>query len=156
MKKIDYRKHRQLPAWTLPELLLVMILTGLLFLSVLDGLDLIKRFMFRLQQETRYVYKLQKNWELLDRILTETDSIVAENPDFFLYRKGQEWTSLHREGQYLICRKEEKTDTLLTSVMEVRLVRTEDKKQAEDSLFVTLTAGGQVHSFAFGLKPLLP
>lgn len=156
MKKIDYRKGRRLPAWTLPELLLVMVLTGILFLSALDGLDLLKRLMLRLQRETGYAYELQKNWELLDRIVMETDSIIPENRDFYLYREGREWICLQRDGGYLICRKEERRDTLFADVTNIRLVQTEDKQHAGDSLFVTLTARGRVYPLAFGLKALLP
>lgn len=156
MKKIDYRKSRRLPAWTLPELLLVMVLTGILFLAALDGLDLLKRLMLRLQRETRYAYVLQKNWELLDRIVMETDSIIPENNVFLLYREGREWIRLQRDGEYLICRKEERRDTLFSTVTNVRLVQAEDKQHAGDSLFVMLTAGGRVYPLAFGLKALLP
>lgn len=156
MKKIDYRNGRRLPAWTLPELLLVMVLTGILFLSALDGLELLKRLMLRLQRETGYAYELQKNWELLDRIVMETDSIIPENRDFYLYREGREWICLQRDSGYMICRKENRTDTLFAGVTNIRLVQTEDKQHAGDSLFVTLTAGGRVYPLAFGLKTLLP
>ena len=67
-----------MPAWTLPELLVVMILSGLIFLALSEATDLVGRFTGYLTERWVRTEGELSACHRLDELISRTDSIIFE------------------------------------------------------------------------------
>ena len=129
----------ELPALTLVEVLILMILSGIVFLSVMDGLGLLRRFLDRTSQRiTGHTEQYAGYFRTVD-LAGDSDSLVSEGEGTLaLYRKGGIHARLLLVDSALIVRQDERSDTLLRNVVRLRTVPEPAPGARVDTLIVEL------------------
>ena len=112
-----------LPASTLIEVLILMILSGVVFLSVMDGLGLLSRFLDRTSQRIAERTEQYAGYFRTVDLAGDSDSLISEGErTLALYRKGGIHARLSLADSALIVRQDERSDTLLRNVVRLRTV----------------------------------
>ena len=112
-----------LPASTLVEVLILMILSGVVFLSVMDGLGLLRRFLDRTAQRIAERTEQYAGYFRTVDLAGDSDSLISEGErTLALYRKGGIHARLSLADSALIVRQDERSDTLLRNVVRLRTV----------------------------------
>lgn len=145
----------RLPASTLVEVLILMIISGIVFLSVMDGIGLLRRFLdrtsLRIAERTdQYAgyFRTADLTGLSDSLLTEDEHSVA------LYRGGAVHARIALADSALVvlqAERGERADTLLHGVVRLRTVPQSEPGRHIDTLIVELlTQRDSVLRIGFG------
>lgn len=126
---------KPMSAWTLPELLVVMILSGLIFLTLLDATDLIKRLTLHLTERWEVSGTTLNTFCQLDELVTRADSIYGQNEGLRLFCQDEELAFIRQVDSLLICDYRNRQDTMFHTVKELQL--------KEDTLFLLLNCKWQ-------------
>lgn len=112
-----------LPASTLVEVLILMILSGVVFLSVMDGFGLLRRFLGQTAQRIAERTEQYAGYFRTVDLAGDSDSLVWESEGTSaLYRRGGVHARLSLADSALIVRQDERSDTLLRNVVRLRTV----------------------------------
>lgn len=109
---------KKYPGWTLLELLVVMILTGLVLVAALDGLDLVRRFALRGITAWTETVELLDGYSRTNCLFLSADSLEWQEAGCRLYRNRLEVASIWWKGPWLICTCRGQTDTLFRTVRQ--------------------------------------
>lgn len=113
--------RKRLMASTLVEVLILMILSGIVFLSVMDGLGLLRRFLDGTSQRIAGHTEQYAGYFRTVDLTGDSDSLLAENErSVALYRRGGIHARLSLADSVLIVRQDERSDTLLRGVVRLR------------------------------------
>lgn len=113
----------KLPASTLVEVLILMILSGVVFLSIMDGFGLLNRFLDRTSQRISEQTEQYAGYFRTVDLAGDSDSLISEGErTLALYRKGGIHARLSLADSALIVRQDERSDTLLRNVVRLRTV----------------------------------
>ena len=108
---------KRLPASTLVEVLILMILGGIVFLSVMDGFGLLRRFLDRTSLQIAGRTEQYAGYFRTADLAGMSDSLLAEdNGALALYRGGEIYCRIERIDSALIVHQGERTDTLQRKV----------------------------------------
>lgn len=140
---IEKRRHT-LPGWTLSETLVVMVLSGVVFLSIMEGASLLNRYARMRTNEITANMRLHEGYRTLQHLISQTDSASMEPAYITLFRDGSPLSSLALTDSLLVARTGIVSDTLLFGVSELHL--------GEDTLRVVVV-GELVLRFPF--RPLV-
>lgn len=105
-----------LRAFTLAEMLVVMIISGIIFIALFEGVGLIKRYNIRMEGQIREGNSLFEGFRCLDVLFRECDSVCGESSRFVFFREEREWVVVERMDSLLVCSRGESRDTLFRSV----------------------------------------
>lgn len=111
-----------LSAWTLPELLVVMILSGLIFLSLFEATELIRRFSMQLTRKWGDTAEMLQAWQQLDGLISQADSVCRYNDGFQLYCHDSRFAEVILSNGLVLCDYRERRDTLFRHVSEIQIV----------------------------------
>ena len=110
-------------ASTLVEVLILMILSGIVFLSVMDGLGLLRHFLDRTAQRIAGHTEQYAGYFRTVDLAGDSDSLVLESEGALaLHRRGGVHARLSLADSALIVRQDERSDTLLRNVVRLRTV----------------------------------
>lgn len=116
-------------ASTLVEVLILMILSGIVFLSVMDGLGLLRRFLDRTAQRIAGHTEQYAGYFRTVDLAGDSDSLVLESEGTLaLYRRGGVHARLSLADSALIVRQDERSDTLLRNVARLRTASGPDRR----------------------------
>lgn len=139
---------------TLPEILVVIILSGILFLLVFDGMNIIHKYNRIFAKRLILKNEVFYSHSILELIMEETDSIRTSGEDTLLlfYKAGDVKCSLslNKEG-FHISYKELK-DTIFINNLGWRLGTRDEKKHEIDSLFVIAPLNEDTLILEYGLS----
>ena len=110
-----------MPAWTLPELLVVMILSGLIFLALSEATDLVGRFTGYLTERWVRTEGELSACHRLDELISRTDSIAVQDAGLQLYCRDTSLAVLQVSDSLLCCDYRNRKDTLLCCVEKMML-----------------------------------
>lgn len=116
-----------------------MILSGVVFLSIMDGFGLLNRFLDRTSQRISEQTEQYAGYFRTVDLAGDSDSLISESErTLALYRKGgiHAWLSLADSA--LIVRQDERSDTLLRNVVRLRAVPEPAPGARVDTLIVEL------------------
>jgi hypothetical protein len=152
------RRDKSLQGWTLSETLIVMIVAGIVFLAVMDGMVLFGRYASRKTGQITGNMRLYEGYYLLRHIAAEADSVAAAgNPVWefsaagggvgsgggtgsrriTLFREGRAMAELIETDSLLIARRISRIDTLIAGVSGLALIEARDITGA-DTLKLTV------------------
>ena len=114
-------KTKFLHAWTLPELLVVMILYGIIFIALLDAADLIGYFSARVTHKWEATSKLLNAYQQMDLLMEQADSVSCSMEGLRLYRNEVEWAWIRQAEDVLLCDYRGRKDTLWQGFGELDL-----------------------------------
>ena len=113
-----------IPAWTLPELLIVMILSGLVFLTLLDATELVGRYTTYFTARCVRIEEELSACRQLDDLISRTDSIAIIDIGLQLYSQDTPLANLYvSDDSLLCCNCRNRKDTLLCGVEKMALNR---------------------------------
>lgn len=136
---IKRNMRKRLTASTLVEVLILMILSGIVFLSVMDGLGLLRRFLDRTSQRIAGHTEQYAGYFRTADLAGQSDSLLAEDArSVALYRRGAVHARIALTDSALIVRQGERTDTLLRGVVRLRTVPQSEPGRRADTMIVEL------------------
>lgn len=160
MNKLSlYKKNvnlfrKSLPGVTLTEILVVMILSGILFLFLFDGLNIINTYGQLTRGKLEGKIELLNGHHTLDLLLEKTDSIKKEGNDLLLFNSEMKITRIITDSNLLILyRNTEHMDTLFTHLTAIKCHTLSDNTQSVDSIYLSLLVGRDTLHLNYGLAP---
>ncbi len=136
MRKKRYILHKQLKASTLVELLLTMIISGIIFTLVFDGVDMMKKFSRTVNKRISSVQAMLYSHEVLEHLMENADSVVGRNNQFLFYRQGIASDSVIIGESFFILQSRGVTDTLFSGYLNYRIIPSLNHTDHVDSLFI--------------------
>lgn len=135
--KVKKLFSEQVLASTLVEVLIFMILSGIVFLSIMNGLELQNRFLNNIAQ--RIVDRTDQYagyFRIVDLVGDSDSMCVNEVGEIALFRQGYIYACVFHADSVLIVRKEKNMDTLLSGIVGVDVTPVALYPNKIDSLFV--------------------
>lgn len=145
------KSDNTLVASTLVEMLVVIIISGILFIALFDGVDLVKRYTGRLSKTLTSGNSLLDGFQRLDYLFQKSDSIQAKEGIFCFYWGGQQQAIVEIRDSLLCCTRTEQLDTLFRGVLSTRVIPVKGNLALVDSLGVYFVYKGKTIYFPFGL-----
>lgn len=116
-----------------------MILSGIVFLSVMEGFGLLRRFLDRTSQRIAERTEQYAGYFHTADLAGDSDSLISEGErTLALYRKGGIHARLSLADSALIVRQDERSDTLLRGVVRLRTAPDTGPGGRIDTLIVEL------------------
>ena len=137
-------------ASTLVEILIVIIVSGILFIALFDGVNLVRRYTNRLNKMLAAGNSLLDSYQQLDHLFLSCDSVTASTGIFCFYKGGERLALVEHRDSLLVCTRSIGVDTLFREVEEIRIVSVRDIPVLVDSLGVRFRARGKSCYFEFG------
>lgn len=136
---MDKRRNilkKQMKANTLVELLLTMIISGIIFLLVLDGVDIIKRFGRVVDNRISATQTSLYSHQFMEHLVENADSIIRKDDKLLFYRENMvsDSVTIHDAGFVLSSRG--LTDTLFAGYIDYRTSSSPGLTDRIDSLFI--------------------
>lgn len=142
-------------ATTLPELLVVMILSGILFLLLFDGLDLITKYNRMLQNRLALKEELFYSHATLERFLEATDSARLSNENMILlYKAGEVRGTLFFDSCGLCLFFDGMKDTIFTHSIERNFHSQIDTETNIDSISIKNLIGKDTLFLSYKISEL--
>ncbi len=146
--------RKSLSGVTLTEILVVMILSGILFLFLFDGLNIINTYGQLTRGKLEGKIELLNGHHTLNLLLEKTDSIKKEGSDLLLLNSEMEITRIITDSNLLILyRDADHMDTLFTHLKSIKSHILSDNTQSVDSIYVSLLIGRDTLLLSYGLPP---
>ena len=137
-------------ASTLVEMLIVIIVSGILFIALFDGVNLVRRYTNRLNKMLAAGNSLLDSYQQLDHLFLSCDSVTASTGIFCFYKGGERLALVEHRDSLLVCTRSIGVDTLFREVEEIRIVPVWNIPVLVDSLGVRFRARGKSCYFEFG------
>lgn len=106
------KKRYGLRGITIPELLVVMIIASILFISVMNGLGLFRRYASRLTDRISINTDFYNSFYSLEKLITGADSVRLEEMAIKIYLAGGLHASLYEADSSVIVDTGNRCDTL--------------------------------------------
>ena len=116
------KKIREFQASTLVEMLVVIVVSGVLFLVLFDGVDLVRRYTNRLNRGLSTGNALLDNFQQMDHLFRTSDSVLFVEEAFHFYRDGERFALGAVQDSLWLCSRENGQDTLFRGVEECRVI----------------------------------
>lgn len=133
---MNNRRDIRLQAWTLSETLVMLIVAGVVFLAMMDGLTLFIRYSDRKTSQITENIRLYEGYRRLEHIVSSADSAVANDSQIIFYREGSVMAALTEQDSLLLAFVGSMSDTLLSGVSGLQL--SESTGIGADSIRLTL------------------
>ncbi len=141
---------------TLTELLVVMIISGILFLLLFDGLNIITKYGHLLNKQLYQKSELLNAHQTLETILETTDSIRKNENELLLFNAGRNFGQLIVETPRIILYKEkEHVDTLFTNITNIRYHFISQGSFLLDSIYLYIVLKRDTIELNYALSPSL-
>jgi prepilin-type N-terminal cleavage/methylation domain-containing protein len=117
---------KDIKAFTLAELLVVMIIAGIIMLSIMEGFALVHRITSNKQSQITENMDIYDAYYHLENIVSNSDSVeVDDNGNLIFYRDSNYQSSVYKENLFLIMNFAGINDTVLKNVSALRLIKKE-------------------------------
>lgn len=90
-------------ASTLVEMLIVIIVSGILFIALFDGVDLVRRYTNRLNKTLAAGNSLLDSYQQLDHLFLSCDSVIGGPGSFCFYKSGERLALVENRDSLLVC-----------------------------------------------------
>lgn len=134
--------RKRVKANTLVELLLTMIISGIIFLLVFDGVDIIKRFSHIVNNRISANQTVLYSHQFMEYLVENADSIIKRGDQLIFYREGLESDSVTIGDSFFILESHGVTDTLFAGYIDYRITPLLDTDQI-DSLYINCIVNAQ-------------
>jgi prepilin-type N-terminal cleavage/methylation domain-containing protein len=117
--------NSHIKAFTLTELLVVMIIAGIIMLSIMEGFNLVYRITFNKQTQIVENMDIYDAYYHLENIINNSDSVIAGyNDNLTFYTDNGYHSSMYKENNFLIISFAGINDTVLKNISELKLIET--------------------------------
>lgn len=115
------RRNPKLQGWTLSETLVMMIIAGIVFVSVMDGITLFNRYASLKTGQIVGNMRLWEGYYILRDLTVAADSVSTGEAVVRLFREGEPVADLFETDSLLVARHGLRTDTLMSQISEPKL-----------------------------------
>lgn len=136
MIKINRVASKRLKAATLVELLLTMIVSGIIFLLVFDGVAIIKKISSSLNKKLMANQTVLNSHRFMEHLVENADSVIARGDKLIFYRGGISRDSVTIEHTFFLLESNGLEDTLFTDYIDYRVVSVTGTGNRVDSLCI--------------------
>jgi hypothetical protein len=144
-------KKMMLSGTTLVELLVVMIVSGILFLLVFDGLNIVERYGRILNGKLSEKSGLLYSHQLLETLLERTDSVRKNEHELLLYNGGIPFEKMRVDSSRSLLYTESYTDPLFTGLVDLKLHPLSEESALIDSFYLSISIGRDTITLDYGL-----
>jgi hypothetical protein len=143
-----------LGALTLTETLVIMVVAGVVFLGVMDGFGLLRRYAAVTSRRIVENGSFYEGYYRLEALVASADSITGGGVATF-WRGGAQSATLFLQDSMLIARHGALNDTLMQRVEALRLIHRDAGEQSRIDTVVVIvrTGGGRTVTPAFPVAP---
>jgi len=121
------------------ELLVVMIISGIVFLLLFDGLNLIQRYNRMLNTSLSEKSSLLYSHQTMESLLHRADSVRKINSELLLFSEGINFKTLNIDSLCItILSEDDYIDTIFVNYITFEVDSIEMRPQLIDSIHVTL------------------
>jgi len=132
-------KKRYYKAFTLQEVMVVMIITGVVFIAVMDGFRLFGRFAAIAENNINSDLEIYNNSLRLERLTEMCDTIYSNKDSLVIIEQSDSLAFLILDPASLIALNEgNKTDTLFSHASSIHLMRGEANHYCCDTIIISV------------------
>lgn len=154
-ENIQVISDKKLRGTTMAELLVVMIVSGILFLLLFDGLSIVQQYGRILDKKLFEKSGLLYSHQVFEALLEKTDSIRRNENELCLYMsEGSDIERLYMDSACILFHKTECTDTLFTGLINIELHAADSHSSLIDSLFLSVRIGKDTVRLEYGLSSI--
>lgn len=128
--------RKRLKANTLVELLLTMIISGIIFLLVFDGVDVVKRFSYIVNNRISANQTMLYSHRFMEHLVENADSIIKRGDKLLFYRESMVSDSVIIGETVFILESRGVTDTLFAGYIDYHTSPLLENTDHIDSLFI--------------------
>lgn len=128
--------NKRLTANTLVELLLAMIISGIIFLLVFDGVEIIKKFSYTINKRIAATQTVLYSHQFMEHLMENADSVIERSNKLLFYREGIVSDSVTMGDSFFILESRRVTDTLFAGYIDYRITPLLDTDHI-DSLYIS-------------------
>lgn len=134
---------------TLVETLVVMIISGVVFLSVFEGFSLFRKYALHVTEKVNRNIEFYDGYYKLESLITSADSVVAvENGTVEIYRAGNIHCRLNQSDSTILNTIGDFEDRLLMNAI-IEFPAFSKNRMVLDSLNISVSGTGRQFSFGF-------
>lgn len=148
MSKIIKKRFR---GTTLVEILDVMIISGIVFLLLFDGLNIINQYSHVVNRKINQKLGLLYGHQNLELILEQTDSIQMENVQLLLYGTNKLSFLTIDSTAIVLLDEDRNADTLFNNITDVHIHSLTDNKSLVDSIYLSVAINNDTIQLKYGL-----
>ncbi|MDR2293309.1 MAG: type II secretion system GspH family protein [Prevotellaceae bacterium] len=131
--------NSHIKAFTLAELLVVLIIAGIIMLSIMEGFGLVRRITLDKQTQIAENMDIYDAYYHLENIINNSDSVVADNNGNLTFYADSDYRSLmYRENSFLLINFAGINDTVLKNISDLRLIKN-DLSYISDTVSIDIT-----------------
>lgn len=135
--------NRPLKANTLVELLLTMIISGIIFLLVFDGVDIIKKFSNTVNKRISAGQTMLYSHQFMEHLMENADSVLERGDRLFFYRGGIVTDSVTIGDSFFILETRGMADTLFNDYISYHIFTSVEHTGHVDSLYINYAGNGR-------------
>ncbi|WP_148038946.1 hypothetical protein [Proteiniphilum sp. X52] len=128
--------RKRIKASTLVELLLTMIISGIIFLLVFDGVDIIKRFSNIVNNRISANQTVLYSHRFMEHLVENADSIIKRGDQLLFYRESRVSDSVTIGATFFLLKSQRMTDTLFAGYIDCHTSPLLENGDHIDSLFI--------------------
>lgn len=133
MKKTHHK------AFTLQELLVVMIITGIIFLAVMDGFRLYGKYAQMARKRMNEDIDIYNNYSRLELLAEQCDTVYSISDSLVIIEESDSLSFLTLQPSSFIAITERNiTDTLFSQVLSINIKRNEEQLHTTDTLIISV------------------
>ena len=143
----------KLKGTTIVELLVVMIISGIVFLLIFDGLNLIQRYNGMLNTRLKEKSSLLYSHQTIETLINRSDSIRQDNYNLLLFSEGLNFGTLNIDSTCIVVFSEEGyRDTLFAGYLSLQMSQVEKHPNLIDSLCITVLVNRDTVALDYGIS----
>lgn len=135
MGKSKHTLHKRLKASTLVELLITMVVSGIIFLLVFDGVGIIKQFSQSVNKRIEAGQTLLYSHQFMEHLMETADSVVNRDNILLFYTKGVVSDTLTVGDSFFVLESRGMADILFVGHAGYRIIPIPDTSHV-DSLHI--------------------
>ncbi len=146
--------HKKLCGTTMAELLVVMIVSGILFLLLFDGLRIVQQYGRILDRKLTAKSGLLYSHQVLETLMGKTDSICINGQELLFYTgNAAEATRIGIDSTCMVLYGEGTADTLFAGLIDAEVHTLPSHPSGIDSIFLSVCSGRDTVRLDYGLSP---
>lgn len=145
-----------LPAFTVAELLIIMLVGGIVFLMAIEGLNIIRQYSNFINRKLMEKTTLLCGHQALEVLMEQSDSIRKSDEEIIFYSDalGSIKNYLVIDSTNISLRRGYTTDVLFPNPVYVDFCYLNEHIGLIDSIFITVKSGNDTLRFEYGLSSL--
>ena len=138
---------------TIVELLVVMIVSGIVFLLLFDGLSIIHRYNGMLNTRLKEGSSLLYSHQTIETLILRSDSIRQNNYELLLFSSGVNFETLNIDSTAITVFSEEGyIDTLFKNYLSLQMHSIVNRPNLIDSLHITVLIDRDTVTLDYGIS----